>query len=288
MSFFTDLQQEASNSTAENTIIDFLIKRPNEVVEMTMEDFAVKTFSSRSTIFRFCKKHGLKGFNDLKTQIAVELNLNLKDSETRVGSLPFLLEDDPKKIIYKSKNNSILSIVQTVNSNEENSLIATAKKISSAKDIVFIGVEFSGIVAKDSCIHFAKIGKRCQHYIEGFEILNYAKYAKASDLVFFVSYSGTTNIIVEAAKLVKQKNATMISITGNSKNTLSELCSTNLYVNSNDCPNNNLSLTSRLSSLCIMDIIYCLVLSIEKDTISKHLVHSIELFERPSESNEKN
>ena len=81
MSFFLELQKNIASTPVEKCIINYIINHPNEVIEMTMEDLARETYTSRSTISRFCKKNGYDGFNSLKIQLAIELNMFLKDEE---------------------------------------------------------------------------------------------------------------------------------------------------------------------------------------------------------------
>lgn len=59
MSFFLELQKNHSSTPVEKSIINYIINHPNEVIEMTMEDLARETYTSRSHDFPwFCKKNG--------------------------------------------------------------------------------------------------------------------------------------------------------------------------------------------------------------------------------------
>lgn len=280
MSLFNDLMKERKTTSIESSIINFITTRPNEVIEMSMEEFANITYTSRSTISRFCKKYGYKGFNELRMQLAIEMNLYLKDSQTRVGTLPFDLNDNPFNIVNNYSAQAIYSITETMRANSADTLLAVAKKIVEANEIIFIGIEFSGIVAKDAFTHFNKIGKSCRYFVEGYEMVNYSKYARPTDLVFAFSYSGATKFCLETIKLVTQRNATVVSVTTNSKNKLADISNMNLYVNSIDDPTHNLSLSSRTSTLVLMDAIYCLVLSLMKDSITEVLAQNNELYGR--------
>ncbi|PXX73689.1 MurR/RpiR family transcriptional regulator [Dielma fastidiosa] len=101
MSFFLELQKNIASTPVEKCIINYIINHPNEVIEMTMEDLARETYTSRSTISRFCKKNGYDGFNSLKIQLAIELNMFLKDEVSVNTSLPFDKGDDSLTIVDK-------------------------------------------------------------------------------------------------------------------------------------------------------------------------------------------
>ena len=58
---------------AEKKIADYVINNKEKVIEMTVSELAIESNVSEATIVRFCKKCGLKGFYDLKINIAKEM-----------------------------------------------------------------------------------------------------------------------------------------------------------------------------------------------------------------------
>ena len=62
---------------AEKKIADYVINNKEKVIEMTVSELAVQSNVSEATIVRFCKKCDLKGFHDLKINIAKEM-VNLR------------------------------------------------------------------------------------------------------------------------------------------------------------------------------------------------------------------
>lgn len=71
MSLFLDIRKNPDLSQSERFIAEYIITHPNNIMEMTMDELAQATFTSRSSVLRLCKKNGYKGFHELKTQLAM-------------------------------------------------------------------------------------------------------------------------------------------------------------------------------------------------------------------------
>ena len=81
---------------------------------MSIQELASKSFTSPPTIMRLCKRLGLKGFSDLKIEIASELktfetmNINILDNAT------FKKTDTVKDIVNKITDITVKSIEELV------------------------------------------------------------------------------------------------------------------------------------------------------------------------------
>jgi DNA-binding MurR/RpiR family transcriptional regulator len=261
MALFLEIQKNKSNTPVERAIIDYIITYPNEVVEMSMEELSSRTYTSRSSIARFCRKNGFKGFNDFKIQLAIELNTYLSDLDNNDSALPFSKNDEDEEIIEKVITANIYSMQETMRVNHPSRIVKAAIKISEASSVVFIGVQHSGIVAYGSHIRLSSMGFNSRCFVTESEIITYSYFAKPEDVVVLFCYSGMTSVILEAAQYCKQRNATTICVTGNRNCDLMNLSDISLLINSTDDPNNNLSLSSITPMITLMNAIFCLILN---------------------------
>ena len=55
-----------SLKSAESRLADYILKHPEEVTRLTIQELQDKSGSSYATIFRFCKKAGYLGYKDFK------------------------------------------------------------------------------------------------------------------------------------------------------------------------------------------------------------------------------
>lgn len=90
-----------SLTPVENEIAAYVIKNKEDIVKMTIQQLSDKIFVSKSAVHRFCRKVGIKGFNELKVKIAQDLS-NLKKERSIIDvNYPFERRDSPQLIAGK-------------------------------------------------------------------------------------------------------------------------------------------------------------------------------------------
>ncbi len=85
---------------AEQRIARFILEKPEEIITMTGKEMELKLYVSKSAIYRFCKKIGVEGFNELKLEIAS--GMRSTQEEEQIGqvsaNLPFSTKDSYGKV----------------------------------------------------------------------------------------------------------------------------------------------------------------------------------------------
>lgn len=82
----------------ENDVAGYIMANKEAVIHMSIQQLADQTYISKSAIHRFCKKIGLKGFNELKVKLAQDLSDMAKDDEVIDVNYPFEKHDSQKMI----------------------------------------------------------------------------------------------------------------------------------------------------------------------------------------------
>ena len=140
MSVLLKLREYKQLPNSENEVRMYILKNSNEVIKMSIQELASKSFTSPPTIMRLCKRLGLGGFSDLKIEIASELktfetmNINILDNAT------FKKTDTVKDIVNKITDITVKSIEETSLLADEKVLYEVAKGIMKADVIDFYGV----------------------------------------------------------------------------------------------------------------------------------------------------
>lgn len=80
-------------------MIYFLQNNLNSFDQVTLNKMAKESFSSTSSVLRFCKKLGFDGFKDFKLQLIREASISGQDLDF---NLPFS-PDDSVECIWRSK-----------------------------------------------------------------------------------------------------------------------------------------------------------------------------------------
>ena len=83
-----------------------------------------------------------------------------------------------------------------------------------------------------------------------------AKNADERDLGIVISYSGATTEVVECMKIMKENKTPIIAITRCVNSPVSELADQKLYTTANESVFRSGAMSSRISQLCIIDMLY--------------------------------
>ncbi len=275
MSVLLKLREYKSLPNSENEARMYILKNSNDVIKMSIQELANKSFTSPPTIMRLCRRVGLKGFAELKIEIASELktfetmNINILDNAT------FKKTDTVKDIVNKITDITIKSIEETSLLVDEEILYKVAKSIMKADIIDFYGVGASNNIAFDAAFKFMRIGKNvgCLSLADRQKIQ--AINSDKNHFAIFISYSGETKDILEIAKIVQENNVPSVSITSRTENKLSEYSTYNLFVTSKESNLRNGAIASRTATLYMVDLLYTTCISLDFDNSFKQLQRTL-------------
>ncbi|RFZ76939.1 MurR/RpiR family transcriptional regulator [Lacrimispora amygdalina] len=82
----------------ENDVALFVMKNKEHIINLSIQQLSDEIHISKSTIHRFCNKIGLKGFNELKVKLALDLAETQKEGEVIDVNYPFKKQDSQKMI----------------------------------------------------------------------------------------------------------------------------------------------------------------------------------------------
>ncbi|WP_077613048.1 MurR/RpiR family transcriptional regulator [Clostridium sp. Marseille-P2415] len=73
MPIISNLEKAKQFNSSERIISQYILKNKDLILEMSIQELALNTNSSTSTIVRLCRKIGLKGYKDFKIKFSAEL-----------------------------------------------------------------------------------------------------------------------------------------------------------------------------------------------------------------------
>lgn len=190
----------------DDQIVEYIVNHKKEVTKQSIQVLAVNVFTVPNTITRLSKKLGYDGFSHLKNSLKEEINAEQHEGE----ALHFYIQKTCMLI-------------------DEETLEYTAKMFYSAKRVICFGigdnVSFCGMVVKNLRI----AGTNAILPIHRHEIIQEIQSLRKSDVVFFISLSGESTQVLEAAQLAKEKGAGVVSLTHFEKNALQQLADISLF-----------------------------------------------------------
>lgn len=248
---------------AEKKIADYVINNKEKVIEMTVSELAIRSNVSEATIIRFCKKCDLKGFYDLKINIAKEM-VNLKYNEISN-------ELDSNNISQSLQNilaNKIEELKQTISMMNEEEIKKILDSIKNARIVQFAAVGNTIPVAMDGTYKFNQLGIASVTNTIWETQLAFAYTLTKEDVIIVISNSGSSKKLVTLLDIANERQATTISITNHEN---SPVANTSKY-HINASTREKLFLDefsfSRVSVMVVIETLYLLLTRDKKDAYS--------------------
>ncbi len=247
-------EQSRLFSTTEQEIAAQILENPQLVVDMSVHDLARHTFSSASSIVRLCHHTGYSGYKEFRKAVACELAM--REQTRRTEQKEIARSDSLQDIIDKITYANIVSLEETRELMDTGTLRACVDMIKKARVIYLFGLGASLCAAQDAYLKFLRLNKLCVINVDWHSQLLQAKNAGEQDLGIVISYSGATTEVVECMKIMKENHTPIIAITRCVNSPVSDLADQKLYTTANESVFRSGAMSSRISQLNIIDILY--------------------------------
>jgi RpiR family transcriptional regulator, carbohydrate utilization regulator len=240
---------------AERLVADYLANSPEKAGFQSISDIAESVSVSVASVSRLSKKLGYANYKDLRADLAHEIV-----PEDHIGDIYKSIKpsDSDEDIAAKVFSGNIKSLKDTSKILNHNDLKKAAEKISKARRLIFFGFGSSGHICKDAALRFSFLDMQAESYSDSLEIIVQALRLGKDDVAVGISHSGRSRITVEALKIVKNNNATTISISNYLKSPLDKYSDIFLCTSFAENRVKVAALSSRIAQMCILDTLYLL------------------------------
>lgn len=250
-----------SLSKTEKKIATYVKSHYEKIGYQTLQEISQTLKVGEASILRFCRKIGLKGFNELKLNVSKE---------------------EKKEEVFQNYAQHIQSSLHTAIDNtyalQNLDLLNEAiQLIYNAKRVFLYGVGSSGISAQEAQSKFLRYGKLCYMLQDShFQVMSSA-ITNDEDVIIAFSLSGYTKDVIEVLEIAKENNTKIISVTNHILSPIARLSDIVLLSYGKETPLSGGSLSAKISQLYIVDI-----LSTGYGLIDKY--HTTKMKERTSAS----
>ena len=155
-------ERELSASPAERNVIAYVSAHPHEVVGLSVRGLADVTFSSPSSILRFCKRLGFAGYKEFQRELIAELAL-LGDKKD-VALEDISMDDSVERIVGKVMKSNVRTIEATARTLDYTVLERCAARLKRARAVNLFGIGASRLVAHDLAQKLMRVDKDCHLY----------------------------------------------------------------------------------------------------------------------------
>lgn len=258
-------------SETQLSVYNYINKNPQKVTSMTIRELAEETYSSPSTIIRLVREIGFEGFNDFKKELLVDIT-TLENST--VEDIKIHRTDSITSIINKVIATNIQSLEDTKALLDERVVDQCVNHLIEAETILLFGIGSSFIVASDAFLKFLRLDKSCLIAEDWHTQLVYARNSTKKDVALVFSYSGKTKEIMECMQTLRKNGTPIFAITRYAKTPVAKLADYCIYVSSHESTFRKGAMTSRVTQLNIIDILFTLFINRQYDESMQKIIHT--------------
>ena len=235
-------------TTSERKAAQIVIERPEEVIYFSVTELAEKAKIGETTVLRFCKKLGFKGYQDFKLALAKD-NFSQEQGETKNN------EDPIQAMVQHVTSSHIQGIEETISLIHPEAVEKAVQALVDCEHLLFTGVGTSGITALDAKSRFLRIGIRSESMTDTHFQLMTASMLTEKDAVVAFTVSGSSVDTVNLLKLAKENGATTIAITQFARSPITKFADIVLLTSGREAPLEGGSLAAKIAQLAIVDIL---------------------------------
>ncbi len=239
-------------AAAERQVADWVLQHPDEVIHASMARVAQQCGVSDTTVLRFCRAAGFKGYMDLKLSIARDLA-----SPTQIIHDDVSEDDPPAVVAHKVFMSHIQALYDTLEVLDKDALSRAVDMIMEAKRIFIIGVGTSNPIVHEAYNKFFRLGLDCHAQTDSYLQLMEAALVGEETLVIAISHSGSSMDPVLTLEEAKRNGAKAIVITGNAESPLTKFADVTLLAVSQETRAE--SIASRVAQMAIVNALYVTV-----------------------------
>ncbi|MCH1624512.1 MurR/RpiR family transcriptional regulator [Ferdinandcohnia quinoae] len=260
-----------SLTKTEQKVADYIIVHHAEAVYSSVTDLAEMVGVGDTTVIRFCRKLGYRGFQDFKLAVAQNL---MENDEHVYGKID---EGDSLEIVSKKiANQNISALNDTLALLKEQTLQIAIEKINGAKKIFFFGVGSSGFTALDGQHRLMRLGYNAEHVSDSHIMSMTSSLLGAGDVIIAISSSGSTKDVVDAIKIAKKNNAYIICITNQARSPITKYADLILLAANKESPFEGSIFSSKIAQLLLLDVLATNAALQKKEQSSKAIKNTAE------------
>ncbi|MGI8468623.1 MAG: MurR/RpiR family transcriptional regulator [Pyrinomonadaceae bacterium] len=235
---------------AERAVAKYALENPEQVMQMSISEASQNIGVGESTIIRFCRVLGYKGYQDFKLRIAQDLVEPVHYIHENVN-----FDDSPKDLAKKVFQTNLKAVEDTMKVLDPEVVEVAAKILAESRRVDIYGVGYSSFTAQDAKLKFARLGLTVDAFGDAHLQAMAAVSLKKGDVAIGISHSGSTKDVVDALTAAHKAGATTIAMTNFSPSPITRAADIVLLTAAPESAFGGEVLTSRIAQLCVVDVL---------------------------------
>jgi DNA-binding MurR/RpiR family transcriptional regulator len=238
-----------SLTKAERKVADVVLEGNQQTVYGSITDLAERAGVGETSVLRFCRHVGYRGFQDFKLALARELTASAAEAPGQGSREQASLYERVTR-----RNTKLLE--ETASLLSEESLDQATRLLIDAKGLIFFGVGSSGMTAESARHRFLRVGMPVEAVSEGHLAAVKASLLGTGDVAVVITVSGSTIDAVDVARIAKEGGATVVCITSHARSPVTRFADLVLLGASREGPDEGSSLHSKIVQLHVLDLLF--------------------------------
>ena len=233
---------------ARQKVIDYVLEHAEEVIFLSITELSAQAGVSEATVVRLFQEMNYRGYQDFKIKLSRELTPDRQQLDHNIDE-----GDSPGQVLRSLVNLSVETLRSTVQIVDDESLAKVVEVLVEANRIEFLGMGGSGSVARDAYHKFLRLGIPVNAVSDSHDAAQVCAVLAPDDVALFVSHSGTTKDVLEAAQLAREAGATVVAITRYGRSPLARIAHLTLHTVSAETEYRSEAISSRIAQLVLID-----------------------------------
>lgn len=249
-------------------VAEQILARPAEVAAMTISDLADACDTSETTVVRFCRELGVRGYPQLRLALASEMGGRSRTDVAFEVSGDIAPGDDLASVVEKISYADARSVEDTAKALSITELEAVVHALIAADRCDIYGVGASSIVAADLQQKLHRIGQVAFSFPDPHQALVSAALLDERGIAIAISHSGLTADTVDSLALARANGAVTVAITNAPRSPLAREADHVLTTAARETTFRSGATGSRLAQLTVVD---CLFVGVAQQTYERSL-----------------
>ena len=235
---------------SERAVADFVLQNPERVMHMSISEASQNIGVGESTIIRFCRVLGYKGYQDFKLRLAQDLVEPVHHIHENVS-----FGDSAKDLANKVFQTNRQAVDDTMRSLDPEMVDVAAKLLAGARRVDIYGVGYSSFTAQDAKLKLARMDLMVDSFGDAHLQAMAAALLRKGDVAIGISHSGSTTDVADALASAQRNGATTIAVTNYSPSPITKFADIVLLTAAPESAFGGEVLTSRIAQLCVIDVL---------------------------------
>ena len=192
-------------------LADFFIENFDHIPFYSVHDISEATSMSVASVVRFSQSVGFKGFLEMRSEISVDLQKQLRDNSIFPLVDDKTLKDDTLTAVA---NHDINNINETLNLIDRKNFSEAVRLILNSERVFTMGLGISFLLSEIFAYQLKQVAIDASNFAHNYEsFMEQIPFLSRKDLIICFSFPPYSKETIEAAKFAKSRNVKIVSIT---------------------------------------------------------------------------